>query len=200
MNEPFWKYDHWHPIMNTITGQLAPAFPSKKAAEALAREHKTTWGGYVWTPKTGGLCACTKRKALAHKEEWTMAREGGEPMNEAFVPGWYTWRESETSDHLVAHLFTLDNPASSLLRTDCGMVVRWVEQAKPATTHRHCKQCELIRAKVVCLQEVAEFKVGDPPPRDYVAWHVWAGVQYRGGLRQVQDPNGLWKFPQELSK
>jgi hypothetical protein len=43
------------------------------------------------------------------------------------------------------------------------------------------------------------YKVGDPPPAGYMAWHDWASVQYKGGLRQTQGLDGKWKFPQEKS-
>lgn len=43
------------------------------------------------------------------------------------------------------------------------------------------------------------YPVGSQPPTQYIAWHAWAGVQYRGGLRQRRCPEcGLWKFPQEM--
>ena len=46
-----------------------------------------------------------------------------------------------------------------------------------------------------------DFKKGDPPPTTYNAWHEWAGVQYKAGLRQVScGICGLFKFPQELSE
>ena len=39
---------------------------------------------------------------------------------------------------------------------------------------------------------------GDLPPRGYTAWHEWAKVQHRAGLRQARCPTcGLWRFPQE---
>jgi hypothetical protein len=46
----------------------------------------------------------------------------------------------------------------------------------------------------------SNFKAGDPSPEGYLAWHAWADVQYKAGLRQAQCPTcGKWRFPQELS-
>ena len=46
-----------------------------------------------------------------------------------------------------------------------------------------------------------QFAVGDPPPpgkHNYLAWHEWARVQYRGGLRQLRcHICNRWNFPQE---
>lgn len=54
--------------------------------------------------------------------------------------------------------------------------------------------------KVVCILEQAEYKPGDLPPDGYLAWHEWAEVQYKAGIRQKQCGKcGLWKTPQELS-
>lgn len=42
------------------------------------------------------------------------------------------------------------------------------------------------------------FNVGDPRPEGYLAFHAWAEVQHKGGLRQALCPRcRLWKFPQE---
>lgn len=44
------------------------------------------------------------------------------------------------------------------------------------------------------------FKPGDQPPEGYIAWHEWAEVQRKAGIKQVQCGKcGLWKTPQELS-
>lgn len=44
------------------------------------------------------------------------------------------------------------------------------------------------------------YKPGDPAPKGYLAWHAWAEVQHKAGLRQKQCGRcGLWKYPQELS-
>lgn len=45
-----------------------------------------------------------------------------------------------------------------------------------------------------------EFKPGDLPPEGYLAWHEWAEVQRKAGIKQVQCPScSLWRTPQELS-
>jgi uncharacterized OB-fold protein len=55
-----------------------------------------------------------------------------------------------------------------------------------------------MRDRVVHMDIVPEYKVGDPCPDGYTQWHEWARVQHRGGLRQAQCPDcGLWLFPQE---
>lgn len=44
------------------------------------------------------------------------------------------------------------------------------------------------------------YKPGDLPPKGYIAWHEWADVQRRAGIRQVKCcVCSLWKSPQELS-
>jgi hypothetical protein len=48
-------------------------------------------------------------------------------------------------------------------------------------------------------QGVKMFKVGSMPPKGYVAWHEWADVQAKGGLKQSQcDKCLMWLFPQEI--
>lgn len=43
-------------------------------------------------------------------------------------------------------------------------------------------------------------KPGDNPPKRYLAWHEWAEVQRKAGIKQVRCRRcGLWKTPQELS-
>jgi len=45
------------------------------------------------------------------------------------------------------------------------------------------------------------FRPGDQAPEGYLAWHDWADVQYKAGLRQKECGRcGKWRFPQELSK
>ena len=45
-----------------------------------------------------------------------------------------------------------------------------------------------------------DFKPGDPAPAGYLAWHEWADVQHKAGLRQKECGRcGKWKYPQELS-
>jgi len=54
--------------------------------------------------------------------------------------------------------------------------------------------------KVVCILEQATYKPGDQAPEGYLAWHEWAEVQHKAGLRQKQCGRcGLWRFPQQLS-
>lgn len=54
--------------------------------------------------------------------------------------------------------------------------------------------------KVVCLLMQDKYKPGDLPPDGYLAWHEWAEVQVKAGIKQVQCGScGLWKTPQELS-
>lgn len=41
---------------------------------------------------------------------------------------------------------------------------------------------------------------GDPAPDGYLAWHEWADVQIKAGLKQYACGRCVkWKFPQELS-
>jgi uncharacterized OB-fold protein len=55
-----------------------------------------------------------------------------------------------------------------------------------------------MRDRVVHIDFVPEYKVGDPCPKGYIQWHEWAKVQHRGGLRQAKCPKcGLWLFPQQ---
>ena len=50
---------------------------------------------------------------------------------------------------------------------------------------------------IICVGE-GPFKKGDPPPKGYMDWHEWAGVQHRAGLRQVRRACGKYHFPQEV--
>lgn len=44
------------------------------------------------------------------------------------------------------------------------------------------------------------YKAGDLPPEGYLAWHEWAEVQRKAGIKQVACGRcGKWKTPQELS-
>ena len=46
-----------------------------------------------------------------------------------------------------------------------------------------------------------EYKPGDPAPEGYLAWHEWAAVQHKAGLRQEPCGQcGKWKYPQEISR
>jgi hypothetical protein len=49
------------------------------------------------------------------------------------------------------------------------------------------------------FNQASVFKPGDQPPQGYVAWHEWAAVQHRAGMRQRQCQKcGLWRYPQEV--
>lgn len=51
-----------------------------------------------------------------------------------------------------------------------------------------------------CVLITPIFQKGDPAPEGYLAWHEWAAVQHRAGLRQRPCRYcGLWRFPQELT-
>lgn len=53
---------------------------------------------------------------------------------------------------------------------------------------------------MICLLVQPTFKPGDLPPDGYLAWHEWADVQRKAGIRQVEcGVCGLWRTPQELS-
>jgi len=53
---------------------------------------------------------------------------------------------------------------------------------------------------VACILEQAHYKPGDQAPEGYLAWHEWAEVQHKAGLRQKQCGRcGLWRYPQQLS-
>lgn len=46
-----------------------------------------------------------------------------------------------------------------------------------------------------------DYKPGDQAPSGYLAWHEWAEVQHKAGLRQVQCGRcGKWQYPQQLSE
>ena len=51
---------------------------------------------------------------------------------------------------------------------------------------------------IICT--TPDFKPGDQAPEGYLAWHEWAEVQHKAGLRQKECGRcGKWKYPQELS-
>lgn len=52
-----------------------------------------------------------------------------------------------------------------------------------------------------CLLVGRDYKPGDyPAPEGYLAWHAWAEVQHKAGLKQTKCGKcGSWQFPQELS-
>ena len=50
------------------------------------------------------------------------------------------------------------------------------------------------------LSDAGEYEPGDPPPVGYSAWHEWAGVQHKAGLRQKSCSKcGKWNYPQEIA-
>ena len=55
--------------------------------------------------------------------------------------------------------------------------------------------------RLACLLVQDHYKPGDQAPEGYLAWHEWAEVQHKAGLRQKQCGQcGLWRYPQELSQ
>lgn len=58
--------------------------------------------------------------------------------------------------------------------------------------------CIQLQDAILCVQP--EFKPGDQAPEGYLAWHEWAEVQHKAGLRQKECGRcGTWKYPQEMS-
>lgn len=54
--------------------------------------------------------------------------------------------------------------------------------------------------RLVCVLEQQRYRPGDQAPEGYLAWHEWAEVQHKAGLRQKQCGRcGLWRYPQQLS-
>lgn len=55
-----------------------------------------------------------------------------------------------------------------------------------------------MKPRVACILASPKYKPHDPPPESYLAWHEWAGVQYKAGLRQIEcGCHGRWLFPSE---
>jgi len=51
-----------------------------------------------------------------------------------------------------------------------------------------------------CILAQESYKPGDLPPEGYLAWHEWAEIQYKAGVKQVEcGICGKAKTPQELS-
>ena len=51
------------------------------------------------------------------------------------------------------------------------------------------------------LSVTENYQAGDPAPSGYLAWHEWAAVQHRAGLRQRQCGRcGRWYYPQEAGE
>lgn len=58
--------------------------------------------------------------------------------------------------------------------------------------------CIQLQNAILCVQP--EFKPGDQAPDGYLAWHEWADVQHKAGLRQKECGRcGKLKYPQQLS-
>jgi hypothetical protein len=58
--------------------------------------------------------------------------------------------------------------------------------------------CLRIPNGILCITE--DYKPGDLPPEGYLAWHEWADVQRKAGIKQVECGRcGKYKTPQELS-
>lgn len=56
------------------------------------------------------------------------------------------------------------------------------------------------RYQGVYLDGAVAYRKGDPAPEGYSAWHAWADVQHKAGLRQSRCGRcGLYWFPQELN-
>lgn len=54
--------------------------------------------------------------------------------------------------------------------------------------------------EIACILEQDTYKPGDLPPEGYLAWHEWAKVQHKAGIKQVPCGKcGLWVTPQEMS-
>lgn len=52
----------------------------------------------------------------------------------------------------------------------------------------------------VHILEQKAYKPGDQEPEGYLAWHEWADIQAKAGLKQKACGRcGRWKFPQQLS-
>ena len=50
--------------------------------------------------------------------------------------------------------------------------------------------------RVACILAQEAYKPGDQAPSGYLAWHEWAEVQHKAGLRQKQCGRcGLWRYP-----
>lgn len=57
------------------------------------------------------------------------------------------------------------------------------------------------KLRLIHITVQKEYKPGDLPPEGYLAWHEWAEVQRKAGIKQVQCGRcGLWRTPQELRK
>ena len=48
------------------------------------------------------------------------------------------------------------------------------------------------------IDVIPDFKAGDLPPEGYLAWHEWARVQLKAGIKQSLCQCGKWHTPQEM--
>jgi len=77
-----------------------------------------------------------------------------------------------------------------------GYVLRRGMQAATLSGLRRIGCLRNRKMKVACILEQDTYKPGDPPPEGYLAWHEWAEVQRKAGIKQVQCGRcGLWKTP-----
>lgn len=55
--------------------------------------------------------------------------------------------------------------------------------------------------KGFCIDDASTYRMGDPAPNGYLAWHEWAEAQHKAGLRQTTCPAcGKWRFPSQYSE
>ena len=53
--------------------------------------------------------------------------------------------------------------------------------------------------RIIHIDCTPSFEPGDQPPQGYTAWHAWAEVQHKAGLRQsICSQCCKWRFPQEV--
>ena len=53
---------------------------------------------------------------------------------------------------------------------------------------------------IACVLKQENYKPGDQAPDGYLAWHEWAEVQHKAGLRQKECGRcSKWFYPQQLS-
>ncbi|EKE01500.1 MAG: hypothetical protein ACD_21C00115G0001 [uncultured bacterium] len=69
------------------------------------------------------------------------------------------------------------------------------------TNHAFARSLSNAGLGIVCLLVQKEYKPGDLPPKDgYLAWHEWAEVQYRAGIKQKRCKKcGKRITPQEVN-
>jgi len=70
----------------------------------------------------------------------------------------------------------------------------------PRNCNKFVTKDNIVDVGVMHILIQKEYKAGDLPPEGYLAWHEWAEVQHKSGIRTVQCGNcGQWNTPQELS-